>query len=58
MGESRILNDDELSNVTGGAKGKNIIKIRCNGCKSNFYADINKNVIKCPICGKEFEAKG
>ena len=58
MGESRILNDDELSNVTGGAKLTNVIKIKCPHCQKTFKADINKDEIKCTHCLKDIGAKG
>ena len=66
--ENNKLTDDELFNVSGGGgagrRARNgaikmdVRRIACTSCGRPFYADINKDECKCPLCGVVNTFKG
>ncbi len=47
--EKKLLNEEELNNITGGEKDK----IKCPHCKKSVSVNLSNPNAKCPHCGKK-----
>ena len=54
----KLLNDDELENVTGGAKKIVRIKFACTYCKKVLEINPECESVKCPFCKKVITLAG
>lgn len=57
--EDELLSDDELELAAAGKGGYGkFMEIACSGCGHIFRADISKDSVKCPKCGKTVQIFG